>query len=134
MNARRRRKLERMAHHEAGHAVVGEHFGFEVVDITLEPPRCTIAEDFEEFTPEQIKGWCLMLRAGVAADCRYTGLSWGTCEYYAGRIDWEELNRMCQTYGIKAIGSHSEAIALVEKLWPQIKEVAESLLFNHPEY
>ena len=116
-------KLRRVAHHEAGHAIVAAHLGLLVDEVGVD-----VAARLEAGAVVAVRGRPLLratvLAAGGEAERRLTGLDPRGTE-----ADESELGRM---HAATAARGRREAERLVARLWPYIRALAEVLVeHNH---
>jgi hypothetical protein len=112
-------KLRRVAHHEAGHAIVAAHLGLLVDQVGVD-----VAARLEAGVVVAVRGRPLLratvLAAGGEAERRLTGL-----EPRGTEADEAELGRM---RAATAARGRLEAERLVAGLWPYIEALAVALM------
>jgi hypothetical protein len=110
--------------HEAGHAVLSEHFGYRVASVTIQGTTGVTETEPTDKNPEHVI---------VIAHAGYVAAIQTVCKRYAfstanhdGLMIWSVRNK--EKYTIKHMGQlRQQCLDLVEQNWIQIQKVADVL-------
>jgi hypothetical protein len=139
--------IERVAHHEAGHAVIGEWLGLPGIRATAEPSKGLMKHglDFGALPapgPDEdgrLAGTAASLfLGGFAAELIWAGRPWAGPVHCPAQADFQNAEAMlAPRFGRLSSAGHGYAtrvaLSVLSESWPRVQEIA-AILAKHGEW